>query len=116
MRIRRTFSDEFKTKIIETIAMGSESQAEVSRKYQVSPVMISRWKKEYAAGKFFENKNNHDIASLKIRISELERLIGELLLENKMLKKAKELDSIQKKDDLLIITSSNARGLKGGAR
>jgi transposase InsO family protein len=59
--------------------------------------MIGRWKREYGSRKFFENKNNFDIASLKIRIFELENLVGELLLENKMLKKAKELDTVQKK-------------------
>ena len=116
MKVRRTFNDEFKAKIVEMVAAGAASQAELSRKYGISPVMIGRWKREYSSGKFFENTNNFDIASLKIRISELERLVGELLLENKMLKKAKELDTIQKKDDLSIITSSNARQLKDGVR
>ena len=116
MRVRRTFNDEFKAKIVEMVAAGTTSQAELSRQYGISPVMIGRWKREYSSGKFFENTNNFDIASLKIRISELERLVGELLLENKMLKKAKELDTIQKKDDLSIITSSNYKQLKDGAR
>jgi len=49
-------------------------------------------------------------------MAELERLVGELLFENKMLKKAKELDTIQKKDDSLIITSSNAKLFRNGAR
>lgn len=116
MKVRRTFSDEFKAKIVEMVAAGAASQAELSRKYGISPVMIGRWKREYSTGKFFENTNNYDIAGLKIRISELERLVGELLLENKMLKKAKEIDTIQKKDDLQIITSSNAKQLRDGAR
>jgi transposase len=116
MRIRRTFSNEFKAKIVEMVAAGTASQAEISRRYGISPVIIGRWKRQYSSGKFFENKNNYDIAGLKIKISELERLVGELLLENKMLKKAKELDTIQKKDDLSIITSSNYRQLKDGAR
>ena len=116
MRVRRTFDDEFKARIVETIAAGAASQAEISRKYVISPVMIGRWKKEYSTGKFFENAKNTDIAGIRIRMSELERLLGELLLENKMLKKAKELDTIQKKDDSLIITSSNAKLFRDGAR
>ena len=40
MRIRRTFSDEFKAKIVEMVAAGAASQAELSRKYGISPVMI----------------------------------------------------------------------------
>ena len=78
--------------------------------------MIGRWKREYGSGKFFENAKNTDIASVKIRMAELERLVGELLFENKMLKKAKELYTIQKKDDSLIITSSNAKLFRNGAR
>jgi transposase-like protein len=116
MRTRRTFSNEFKAKIVETIASGAASQAELSRQYGISPVMIGRWKKEYSSGKFFENKNNADIASLRIRMAELERLVGELTLENKMLRKAKELNTIQKKDDSPIITSQNAAQLQNGAR
>ena len=98
------------------IAVGKVSQAEFSRKYGISPVIIGRWKREYSTGRFFENTNNFDIASLKVRISELECLVGELLLENKMLKKAKELDTIQKKDYYLVITSTNAKLFKDGAR
>lgn len=116
MRVRRSFSDEFKAKIVETLASGAASQAELSRQYGISPVMIGRWKKEYSSGKFFENKNNADIASIRIRMAELERIIGELTLENKMLKKAKELNTIQKKDNSPIITSQNSKQFRDGAR
>src|SRR4030066_1252161 len=97
MKARKTFSDEFKAKIEEMVVAGAATQAELSRKYGISPVMIGRWKREDSTGKFFENTNNFDIASLKVRISKLERLVGELLLEKKVLKKAEELDTIQKK-------------------
>jgi transposase len=116
MRVRRSFSDDFKAKVVETIAAGSASQAELSRKYGISTVMIGRWKREYRSGKFFENRDNADIASIRIRMAELERLVGELLLENKMLKKAKELDTIQKKGNSPIITSRNAAQFQNGAR
>ena len=44
MRIRRSFSVEFKREITEAIVSGKISQLEVSRKYQISPVVVSRWK------------------------------------------------------------------------
>ena len=80
MKTRRTFSDEFKAKIVETIASGAATQVELSRQYKISPVMIGRWKRENLSGKFFENANNIDITSIKIKMAELERLVGELLL------------------------------------
>jgi transposase-like protein len=70
MRIRRTFSQEFKRETTEAIVSGKVSQLEVSRKYGISPVIISRWKKGYYSGKFFENINP-DYARLSIKIKEL---------------------------------------------
>jgi len=57
MRGRRSFDRQFKREITEAIISGKISQLEVSRKYNISPVVVSRWKKEYYSGKFFENTN-----------------------------------------------------------
>ena len=65
MRIRRSFDKEFKREITEAIVSGKISQLEVSRKYNVSPVVISRWKKGFYSGKFFVN-TNPDYARLSI--------------------------------------------------
>jgi len=73
VRIRRTFTDEFKRQIAEAVISGQAAQLELSRKYGISPVIISRWKKEYLEGKFFEN-NDPDYARLEIRVKELKRL------------------------------------------
>lgn len=58
MRARRSFTQEFKREITEAIVSGKISQLEVSRKYNISPVVVSRWKKEYYSGKFFENSQH----------------------------------------------------------
>lgn len=42
MKVRRTSSDEFKAKIVEMVAAGTASQAEISRQYGISPVIIGR--------------------------------------------------------------------------
>jgi len=85
MRIRRTFTREFKKQSAEAIISGQVSPLDLSRKYEISPVIISRWKKEYLEGKFFEN-NEPDYAMLEIRVKELERLVGKLTMESRMLK------------------------------
>jgi len=96
MRARRTFTNEFKREVVELVVSGKVSQLEISRKYSISPVVISRWKSEYHQGKFFEN-NDPDTTRLEIRLRELERLIGELTVENRTLKKIIELVEPQKK-------------------
>jgi len=85
MRIRRTFTREFKGQSAEAIISGQVSPLDLSRKYGISPAIISRWKKEYLEGRFFEN-NDPDYASLEIRVKELERLVGKLTMENNTLK------------------------------
>ncbi|GAG58806.1 unnamed protein product, partial [marine sediment metagenome] len=66
-------------------------------------------------GKFFENANSTDIARLELKVRELERLVGELTMENRMLKKVRDLNSKKKKEDLSIITSRTWDQLKKGA-
>ena len=106
MRVRRTFTNEFKREVVEAVTSGQVRQLEMSRKYDISPVVISRWKKEYLEGKFFEN-NNPDTTRLEIKLRELERLIGELTVENRTLKKMIELVEPQKKDMRQIFTSAD---------
>lgn len=106
MRARRTFTKEFKREVVELVVSGKASQLEISRKYSISPVVVSRWKSQYHQGKFFEN-NGLDITRLKIRVRELERLIGELTVENRTLKKMIELVEPQKKDMRQIFTSAD---------
>ncbi|MBU4293662.1 MAG: transposase [Actinobacteria bacterium] len=70
MRARRTFDEKFKRQVVESVLSGSVSQVELAREYTISPLIISRWKKEYKQGKFFENKSA-DYARLEIRVKEL---------------------------------------------
>lgn len=115
MRVRRTFTSEFKREITEAIVSGKISQLEVSRKYSVSPVVVSRWKKEYYAGKFFEN-TNPDYARLQVKIKELERMVGRLTMENDTLKEIVKLVEPPKKASPQIFTSADWEVLKRGAK
>ena len=116
MRVRRSFSDDFKKQIVESIVSSSTTQAEIAREYEISPVLIIRWKKDYKAGKFFENVDSHDMAKLELRVRELERLLGKVTLENEMLKRARDLNTKEKKEDLSIITSKDWEQSQGGAK
>ena len=74
---------------LESVLSGSISQVELARKYEISPLLISRWKKEYKQGKFFEN--NMDITRFELKLHELERVVGELTMENRMLRQVIDL-------------------------
>jgi len=111
MRTRRSFDREFKREITEAIVSSKISQLEVSRKYSISPVVISRWKKEYYSGKFFENADP-DYTRLQVKVKELERMVGRLTMENDALKEMVKLIEPQKKAMQQIFTSADWEALK----
>ena len=115
MRIRRSFPKEFKREVVEAIVSGSATAAEIAREYSISPVMITKWKKDYKTGKFFENVDATDIARLKLKVREMERTIGQLTMENRMLIKARDLATKEKKEDMSILTVKTWKQLQGGA-
>jgi transposase len=84
---RRQFSREFKLQIIAEVESG-KSIAEVAREHQIHPITIGKWRKdhmEYGNESFAGNGNTY---KQEARIAELERMIGQLTMENAFLKKA----------------------------
>ena len=114
MRARRTFDEKFKRQVVESVLSGSVSQVELARKYTISPLLVSRWKKEYKQGKFFEN--NMDVTRFELKLHKLERVVGELTMENRMLRQVIDLAQKEKKEESLIVTSRGYKMLKGDVR
>ena len=84
---RRRFSKEFKIRILRQVAAG-KSLAQASREHQLHPNTIRDWRKQhehYGQRAFAGNGNAYKDEA---RIAELERMVGQLTMENDFLKKA----------------------------
>jgi transposase len=84
---RRRFSREFKLQVVRAVEAG-KPLAQAAREYQLHPTVIVRWHKEhlrYAEQAFLGTGH---LYKAEARIAELERLIGQLTMENALLKKA----------------------------
>jgi transposase len=84
---RRRFTREFKRQILHEIDAG-KSVSQTAREYQVHPNMISRWRahyRDYGERAFAGNGNTY---TDEAKIAALERKIGQLTMENDLLKKA----------------------------
>jgi len=57
---------------------------ELAREYTISPLLFPRWKKEHKSDRFF--KNNMAITRFGLKLHELDRVVGELTKENRMLR------------------------------
>lgn len=86
---------------------------EAAKLYKMSHGSVSHWKKVYLDGKFPKMKKKHSISmenqllQKESTIRNLKQEIGDLYLENLMLKKMLEYSKHQKKDDSSVITSEN---------
>lgn len=83
---RRQFTREFKLTVVRQVDAGKRV-AEVARMYEVTPEMVWRWHREAEAdpeGAFTRQRKT----PTESREAELERMIGQLTMENALLKKA----------------------------
>lgn len=83
---RRQFTKEFKLEVVHELEAG-KSLAQASREHEVHPNVLRQWRQHYQAygDKAFAGNGNRYTQEAKI--AELERLIGQLTIENAFLKK-----------------------------
>jgi transposase len=84
---RRKFSGAFKAQVAIEALKERESLAELSKRYEVHPNMISKWKQEFLerAGEIFETKSPDKQS--QVDIDRLYSKIGQLEMERDFLKK-----------------------------
>jgi len=83
---RRQFTKEFKLQVLHEIEAGT-SVAQAARQYQLHPNLIRKWREQvvrYADRAFAGNGHAYTDGA---KVAELERLIGQLTVENAFLKK-----------------------------
>jgi transposase len=83
---RRTFTREFKLKVIREVEAG-KSQAQVAREYQLSDNTISKWQRQHRQYQDRAFAGRGHAYTDEARLHELERMVGRLTMENDFLKK-----------------------------
>jgi transposase len=88
MKMRRTFTKEFKRQVVEEILSGTTTTAAICRQYSIAYPVVARWKKDYAMGRL-DNEPTTE-AGYQEKIAKLERKVGQLTMENDFLKKVSQ--------------------------
>lgn len=91
----RVHSREFKLQVVRQVASGEKRPAQICREYGLAERLLLRWRKEYAArgAAAFGPPEGGGAAALAGRIAEVERLCGQLALENAALQKGLRLQA-----------------------
>jgi transposase len=86
----RVHSREFKLNVVREVATGEKRPAQVCREHGLGEGLLLRWRREYEARgeAAFAPHQPTETEALAGRVAELERLCGQLALENAVLKGA----------------------------
>jgi len=85
-KIRRQFTKEFKLQVLREVAMG-KTLAQAAREHAVHPNLIGKWRQQLELHGDKAFAGNGQAYTQEAKIAELERLIGQLTIENAFLKK-----------------------------
>ena len=88
MSKRRKFSSQFKSQVVLQLLAGEKSMAELCREQQLTAQMVGNWRQQFlaAASRAFESEAIR--SAEQERIAELERMVGRLMMELEIAKKA----------------------------
>jgi len=91
MSKRRTFTSDFKARVVLEELTGVKSKAEICREHQLKPQIFSRWRAEFLdrAPEIFATKPSR--GDEQERIAELERMVGRLTMQLEAAKKASNI-------------------------
>ena len=91
MSKRRTFTSDFKARVVLEELTGIKSKAEICREHQLKPQIFSRWRAEFLdrAPEIFATKPSR--GDEQERIAELERMVGRLTMQLEAAKKASNI-------------------------
>ena len=87
---KREYSRDFKLMVVRQVENGEKRPVQACREYGLANCVLDRWRNEYKTRgeEAFTAKNSEASITLEARVAELERLCGQLSLENAILKKA----------------------------
>lgn len=111
MKKYRSFSNEFKREIAALIENGAISIAEASRKHNISPSLIDRWRKQIQSNTM-PDKPTAKEKQLEKELDKYKKKVGELTLQVDLLKKLSSDLALMRKSNGLIITGRKPAGSK----
>jgi transposase len=83
---RRKFSRDFKLQVVREVEAG-KPQAQIAREHEISQQVISRWCRQHRRYKERAFSGNGRAHTDEAKLATLERKVGQLTMENDLLKK-----------------------------
>ena len=90
MARHRRYDREFKRRVAQEYLSGGVTLGALARHHDISRNLIRLWVEKYEAGEFDDRDvQTEQLSHCQTRIAELERKVGQLVMENEWLKKTR---------------------------
>lgn len=107
---RRKFSAQFKARVALEAIKERQTLAELSERFEVSSVMISRWKKEFQENMAMAFEKEQSKKTEQVDPEKLYAQIGQLKVENDFLKKSLKKTGLWTSVGRWLVTEKNEWG------
>lgn len=96
---RKRYREEFKKKIGVELSLGQSSLSEVSKREIISNTTLTKWRDKYGFrdATSTQGSDSNEVKELKKLVSEYESALGEMALQNHVLKKLQEFALVREK-------------------
>lgn len=115
MKKYRRFSEEFKRTLIAQIDSGAISKAAAAREHALSPSLLDRWQQQIHTGTLQTRPSARE-RQLERELDRYKKKVGELVIQNELLKKLNETCASTKRSNGYVVTGSTTDQSKRGAR
>ncbi len=85
-KTRKSYSAKLKFQIVLEALTSEQEDAEIARAYNVHPVSLSNWKRQFIDNGAEIFSGNDEVKTYEARVSDLERLLGQKEVELALLK------------------------------
>jgi len=112
----RTYSSEFKQKLVEEIDSGAVTLSEAARQHEISRSLIERWRAQIHGGTLLERPSSREKHSER-ELEKAQAKIGQLTMIIDTLKKIRKTSASTRESNGCVVTAENwASVSKTGAK
>lgn len=115
MKKYRHYSLEFKQKLIHEIESGLRSKTAIAREEKISCSLLNRWCNQSQEGTLVYHPSARE-RQLEKELDRYKKKVGELTLENDLLKKIDEYSRHMRKSNGFVVTGSSSAVLRKDVR
>jgi len=115
MKRYRQYSEEFKRELIAQIDSGAVTKAAASRENNISQSLLDRWQKQIHEGTMQSRPTVRE-KQLERELDRYKKKVGELTIQNELLKKLNETCASMRRSNGYVVTGSTTGPSKRGAK